>query len=84
MATAGDLIKASLQEIGVLQAGEDPTPGEASDALARLNRWIDSLAAQNQTIYEITRTEATLTANQASFSVGLETSTSSARCSSIK
>jgi hypothetical protein len=70
VATALDLITASLQEIGVLAAGELPTTAEAADGLARLNRFLDRLAAENQTAYEITRTEATITASQASYSVG--------------
>ena len=70
MATAGDLCKAALQEIGVLAAGETMDAAMQTDTLARLNRWLDSLAASNLFIYTVTRTTATLTANQASFTVG--------------
>lgn len=70
MATALDVIIASLKEIGVLAAGETPTADDSSDGFIRLNRFVNTCAAENLTIPAVTRTLATLTANQASFTVG--------------
>lgn len=70
MATALDLITNALREIGVLAEGEDPSTAAMNEGFARLNRYLGRLAAENLTIYGVTRTTATLTANQASFTVG--------------
>lgn len=70
MATCGDLIAAALKDIGVLAAGETSTAEEAEDARLALNRLLDQWAAEKLTIHAVTRTTATLTANQASFTVG--------------
>lgn len=43
MATANDVIKQALQEIGVLAPGVEPQAGEAVDALTRLNWMLHGL-----------------------------------------
>jgi len=70
LATALDLCESALKEIGALAASETAPAGEANDALAQLNRFIDVLATEPGSIFYRTRTLATLTANQASFTVG--------------
>lgn len=70
MATVQGLIESALKEIGVLASGETGTAADFSDGFVRLNRYLDRLATENLTIYSITRTTATLTASQASFTVG--------------
>ena len=68
--TAQEIVEAALREIGVLGISETLSAQEAIDGLARLNRFISRLATENKTIYTVTRTTATLTASQASFTVG--------------
>jgi hypothetical protein len=68
--TARDLIEASLRELGVLAEGETASAAGADDALDALNALIDQWAAEKLTIYAVTRTTATLTASQTSFTVG--------------
>lgn len=70
MATVQDLVNAALREIGVAAAGEVLATADSEDARTRCNRMINGWAATNLTIYSVTRTTATLTANQASFTVG--------------
>lgn len=71
MATAADLCRAALREIGVLSADEAGAAGDITYAFERLNRFLDRLAAEKQSIYAVTRTAtAALTASQASFTVG--------------
>lgn len=70
MATAGDLIKASLREIGVLASGETPDGSDSTDALAALNRLIDQWAAQYLQIYTVTRTTWTVTASTGQYTFG--------------
>lgn len=68
--TVADAITAALQRLGVLTATEDPSGNDQALAFARFNSLLDQWAAERLLIYTITRTTATLTANQASFSVG--------------
>jgi hypothetical protein len=70
LATVRDLLTAAYQEISVLAEGETLSAAAASDALNMLNRMIDQWKAENLQIYAVTRTTATLTASQASFTVG--------------
>lgn len=70
MATVLDLVSASLREIGAFAAGETLPYDDAHDAFLRLNRFLDRMAGENLTIYSITRSTSTLTASQASFTVG--------------
>ena len=70
MATARDVVTASLQELGVLAAGEVANAGEASDALTMLNRWLDQKAAERLQIYTVTRETWILVPGFATYSVG--------------
>jgi hypothetical protein len=70
MATVQDLVSASLKRIGVLASGETPSAEESADALLRLNALVDSLANERLTIYTVTRTTWTITANDGSYTVG--------------
>jgi hypothetical protein len=66
----GDLIIASLQELGVIAPG-DSVPAELSAlGLARVNDWIDDLANDGLSFFTETRTTWTLT-GAASYSVGV-------------
>jgi hypothetical protein len=68
--TALDLITAALEDLAVLADGDVPTAGQGSHALDALNALIDQWAAEKLTVPAVTLTTATLTANQASFTVG--------------
>ena len=71
MATVLDLISASLREIGILQPGEVPESGDATDALAALNRYLDEWATQYLTKPELARTTFPITANLGEYLIGL-------------
>lgn len=70
MATARDLIAASLREIGILAAGEDVRSPDADDALTTLNRWIDANAAEPLQIYTTTRSVGVIQPNISEYEVG--------------
>lgn len=70
MATARDIIEASLREIGVLAASETATAEDASTALASLNRYLDQLATERLSIYTVTRTTWTIVSGDGAYSVG--------------
>jgi hypothetical protein len=70
MPTAITIIKAALLEIGVRASGEVLPADEASEGMLRLNRLINRRSAENLSLYTITRSTPTLTANTATFSIG--------------
>jgi hypothetical protein len=70
MATIGDVITASLQDLGLISASESPTADDSALALSRVNDWIDGLATQGLTVYTNTRTTWTIVSGQASYTVG--------------
>ena len=70
MASANDLITQALQLLGVLDASESPPPEMGSLGLTVLNQWIDALGTQRQSIYYVVRTQHTLTASTASYTIG--------------
>ncbi len=71
MATVqASIIVPALREIAAIQAGEEGTTAEVTDAFDRLNMMLDTWATDNLTIPSVTRTTATITANQASYTVG--------------
>lgn len=70
MPSANDFSKAALQLLNVIQAGEDPSSEDGQVAFDVLNRWVDWLGTQRQTIYFLTRTAHTLTASTASYTIG--------------
>jgi hypothetical protein len=75
VATARDVITASLQELGVLAAGEVATAAEANDGLTLLNRWLDSKAAERLQIYTVTRSTWTIVSGLGSYTVGTGSAT---------
>lgn len=70
MATAQELINASLRDIGVLAAGETPAYDDSADALDQLNRLIDQWKAERLQIYTITRSTWTIVASQQQYTFG--------------
>jgi hypothetical protein len=68
--TGLSLVTTALQEIGVLAEGGTASAAGATDALSALNRMLDQMAADRLSIPHLTRTEATITASQASYTVG--------------
>lgn len=70
MATALDLIKAQLRDIGALAVGETPSAEDAQDALAEMNRMLGSWSNEGLMAFERVREEFTLTAGSASRTIG--------------
>lgn len=70
MATVLDLATASLQDLGVLAAGETPTAGDATVCLDALNRLVDQWAAERLTMHAVTRSTWTIVASDGSYTVG--------------
>ena len=70
MATIGDVITASLQDLGLVSASESPSADDSALALSRVNDWIDGLATQNLTVYTNARTTWTITSGKTSYTVG--------------
>jgi hypothetical protein len=68
--TALELITSALRSLGVAATGEAVSSDEATDALARLNEWIDAMGAEGLTVYQRLRTATTLTAATASYTIG--------------
>lgn len=68
--TFRDVATRSLRFLGVLGPGEVPDAGQATVALETCNDWIDQGNADRPRIYTVARDTATLTASQASFTVG--------------
>lgn len=67
--TIGDLIRDALESLGVTQPGESPAAELSSRALSRVNDWIDGLANEGLTVYQIARTTWTLT-GASSYTIG--------------
>jgi hypothetical protein len=65
-----DVITDALSEIGVLASGEVPNAGQSALGLRKMNDLVDLYKAEDLLVYTITRTTATLTASQTSFTVG--------------
>jgi len=65
-----DVINPALRRLGILAEGEMPSYDQANDALSALNDLIDTWAGDKLQVYTETRTTATLTPSQASFTVG--------------
>jgi hypothetical protein len=70
MATIGDVITASLQDLGLISASETPTADDSQLALDRVNAWIDGLATQGLTVYQSSRTTWTIVSGTSSYTVG--------------
>lgn len=69
MSTARDIIKKSLQKIGTLTKGENPSSDEANDALDSLNALIASWSNFSENIYSRTLETFNLT-SAATYSIG--------------
>ena len=70
MSSANDFAGYALRLLNVIQPGEDPSAEDGQTAFDVLNRWVDWLGTQRQTIYFLTRTAHTLTASTASYTIG--------------
>ena len=70
MATIGDVITASLQDLGLISASETPTADDSQLSLDRVNDWIDGLATQGLTVYRTSRTTWTIVSGTTSYTVG--------------
>ena len=71
MATIGDVITASLQDLGLIAAEETSTAADSALALSRVNDWIDGLATQGLTVFTAnTRTTWSLVSGTSSYTVG--------------
>lgn len=70
MATAADLIKASLRLLGVTAAGETPAASELADGLSSLNRMISRWSAEGLLIHAEVREEFSLVAGTQSYTIG--------------
>jgi hypothetical protein len=71
MDTALDFIKLALSDIDVIGVGETPSAEEAADGLVKLNLMLDSWELDRPWIYQRVRFPHTLTANVASYTIGL-------------
>lgn len=70
MATYQDLIEASLRKLGRLGSGESATSTERTDGLADLNRLLGRWNAKLGPVHMETLDSLTLTASQASYTIG--------------
>jgi hypothetical protein len=70
MTTARDIIKKSLQKIGVLVKQEDPSSDEANDALDALNALISSWSNDSLVIYARTWENFALTGGDGEYTIG--------------
>lgn len=70
MASANDFAAAALGLLNVIEPGTDPSSEDGQTAFDVLNRWVDGLGTQRQTIYFLTRTAHTLTGGTASYTIG--------------
>ena len=68
--TAGDAIKRSLRQLGVLDAGVDPTADDYAAGLVALNGMISSWSAGRNAIHAPTTITHTLTASTANYTIG--------------
>lgn len=71
MPTGTALLTGALKKLGVVASGEAPTSGELADALTAANQMIDAWGVERLTIYTVTRTTKTLTANTSAYTIGV-------------
>lgn len=69
--TALDIIKDAMKEIGVLAIDETPTASEATDGLRALNGMLDSWSARKLLSLAGIQGSFNLTANKASYTIGV-------------
>lgn len=70
MATALDLIKGALKDIGILDPSEVPSASEAADGLTALNQMLGSWSNESLIAYDRAHEKFTLTAGQQSRTIG--------------
>lgn len=70
MSTARTIIKRAMRKAGILTTGQEPTADEANDALDSLNDLLASLFNENLIVYGRSVESFTLTASQASYTIG--------------
>jgi hypothetical protein len=70
MATAADIIKRSLRDIGALAAGETPSSAEESDALESLNELLEHWSNDGFLVYKEERDSFTLVVGQQQYTIG--------------
>lgn len=70
MATAGDIVKAALRNLGVIASGDQPAADELADGLSALNEMMALWSADGLLIYSVTRENFTLTPGTASYTMG--------------
>ena len=70
MATATEIIKASLRRIAAIESESTPTTQELSDGLEALNDLIESWSGQYGLIYAVSRETFTLTPNKDTYTIG--------------
>lgn len=69
--TAEDMIESSMRLIGAIGRGHTAAAQEHDEGLEVLNRLLDSWNQRRELIYEVSRNEATLTADQNPHTIGL-------------
>lgn len=67
--TVQDLITGAMFDLGLIQAGEVPTPDQSASTFTKGNDWLDGLATQGLTPYAIGKTTWTIT-SATSYTVG--------------
>lgn len=70
MATVRDVVTGSLQEIGVIAAGETASDADAAIGLRALNDLVDQYAAERLQIYALVRTTWTIAASTQTYTIG--------------
>lgn len=69
-ASGRNFVAWAMQDLGVLAAGEVPSPGEADDGLASLNLLADALGIERLLLYAVVRTTKALGSGTASYTIG--------------
>ena len=70
MATSQTIIDRALRLIGAIASGDSPTAQESADGLISLNNLLESWQAEKLLVYALTDTAFTMTAADASYTVG--------------
>lgn len=68
---AGELIQASMRQLGLIQSGEIPTVDEYADALSALNLMVNTWAARKLLSTSLTAENFPISAGVASYTIGV-------------